>query len=936
MIDPYLEAVLIRPKDDDSKDAYVDRTAEIVSHDRQGNFEYVVFSNSPRGKEYRYSLDRIITLGNPQTMDLTEATAIEVEGQWLHDATHALRFSSPSGAWIRFFFENSNRQSHELYPESSVRFLKDEAHRKAGEILTHWKRIVAALPHMSEGKVHPTQYAYKSLTTIHPESALAQFLAEAPIKKFDDGVEPIFPFYSNISQREAAMQALRNSISIIDGPPGTGKTQTILNIIASLIREPGASVGVVSFNNAAVNNVLSKLEGEGYGYVVANLGNNSRKEEFFNRQDERNAAVEIACATLRDDEFNSEELERVNAELDQLQHDERLLAQTRDEARAFLLEREHFQRYLDGHDVQDLDGVPILTKASDRILDFIVEARHHDDRNWASRWIRRLRWRVLYGSLRDVDYDDSGTILRLQEAYYSRKISELQSQIDQLEERLEHADLKGLLAKQKELSVHAFEHGLHRRYSTINRTNYDQKTYRKNFKAFLDDYPVLLSTCHSLRNSMGQGALLDYIIIDEASQLDLLTGALALASCKRLIVVGDLEQLPHIADEKAAAVAGPAPSPAHDYTRHSVLSSLLEVYGDNIPRTMLREHYRCHPEIIGFCNEEFYGEQLIPCRESTPSPTPLRLVRTPPGNHMRQHRSGGRSNRREAEVVVDEIIKELCKTIPRDDIGVASPYRKQVETMADLLTVDHSDSVEADTVHRYQGREKKVIVMSTVLDETWRGRTGTVFVDDPKLVNVAVSRAIEQFILVTDHDMLPTSHHLRDLMRYIAYHNPGEGLIESQIISVFDLLYKNYSHRLRSLASRLGDEMKYLSEEIIWTLLKDILAEEKYRGLNVQPQILLRNLLPSLDGLTERQRSFVRHNASLDFVIYHSMSRIPVLAIEVNGFAFHENNPEQLARDKIKEATLENHGLHLLPLATTESREEERIRAALDRAMQVI
>jgi hypothetical protein len=59
-----------------------------------------------------------------------------------------------------------------------------------------------------------------------------------------------------------------------------------------------------------------------------------------------------------------------------------------------------------------------------------------------------------------------------------------------------------------------------------------------------------------------------------------------------------------------------------------------------------------------------------------------------------------------------------------------------------------------------------VIILSTVLDETWRGRTGLDFVDDPQLVNVAVSRAIQRFILVTNYDMLPASRHIRDLIGY--------------------------------------------------------------------------------------------------------------------------------------------------------------------------
>lgn len=77
---------------------------------------------------------------------------------------------------------------------------------------------------------------------------------------------------------------------MIEGPPGTGKTQTILNLIANIILEPSATVGVVSFNNAAVDNVYDKLADAGLGFVAAPLGNQERRARFFETQEQRLAA----------------------------------------------------------------------------------------------------------------------------------------------------------------------------------------------------------------------------------------------------------------------------------------------------------------------------------------------------------------------------------------------------------------------------------------------------------------------------------------------------------------------------------------------------------------------------------------------------------------------------------------------------------------------
>src|SRR5580698_629314 len=228
------------------------------------------------------------------------------------------------------------------------------------------------------------------------------------------------------------------------------------------------------------------------------------------------------------------------------------------------------------------------------------------------------------------------------------------------------------------------------------------------------------------------------------------------------------------------------------------------------------------------------------------------VARTVEGNHMRQHREGSRSNQREVDVIEQEVIPEYCQGFAGSDIGVTSPYWRQAAKAGDVL-----DQTEADTVHKFQGRQKPVVIFTPGLDETWRGRTGLPFVDDPQLINVAISRAIQRFILVTNYDTLPTSRHIRDLIGYIRYHNPGEDAVDSSVVSVFDLLYRAYSQRLRPLASRLRRELKYPSEDIIWTVLHDIIAEQRYAHLTVACQMLLVNLLPDIDRLTEDQQDYV-------------------------------------------------------------------------------
>lgn len=368
---------------------------------------------------------------------------------------------------------------------------------------------------------------------------------------------------------------------------------------------------------------------------------------------------------------------------------------------------------------------------------------------------------------------------------------------------------------------------------------------------------------------------------------------------------------------------------AYDYERHNILSSLIELYGDTLPRTMLREHYRCDPAIIGFCNKKYYGGQLIPFRREDLDTRPLTVVRTEKGNHMREHLGGGRTNQREIDVIVQEVLPQQCKGIPGAEIGITTPYRRQPDKVTDAL-IDSIESIQADTVHKFQGREKQAIVMTTVLDESRRGKVGMKFVDDPHLVNVAVSRAAKKFVLVTNHDLLSKSRHLRDLIGYIQYHNPDQSVVDSRVVPVFDLLYRDYSERLKPLAARLKGALKYPSEDIIWTVLHDILSEPAYSDLDAVSQVLLHSLITDPSGLSPEQLKYVSNRASVDFVVCNRITNELVQVIEVDGFAYHENNPAQLARDALKNAICETCRIPLLRLPTTGSGEEGRIRQALD------
>jgi hypothetical protein len=519
-------------------------------------------------------------------------------------------------------------------------------------------------------------------------------------------------------------------------------------------------------------------------------------------------------------------------------------------------------------------------------------------------------------------------LLPLQREFYRQQTRQLKSEIAVLESKLDSASFDALLDEHKQNSERWFRKCLYQSHNELPEPDFTRKSFKVRFQEFINTFPIILSTTHALRRSIPKNFLLDYVIIDEASQVDLLTGTLAFSCCRNVIIVGDVKQLPQITDKKIEPMLKTAsPHPVYNYFQHNILSSVISLYGSSLPHETLREHYRCHPRIIEFCNQKYYDGELIPYTSPNLSECPLVLYKTSEGNHMRRVTHGGKKgnyNQRELDVTVEEILKNPVIAENIKNISFVTPYRKQANKAEQLLP----DCIESDTVHKYQGRQKDVMIMSTVLDSTRDGQMGLEFVDDPQMVNVAVSRAIRQFVLMTDHSLFfKKGKDIGDLIRYIQYSTLDGSVIESNIVSVFDLLYRQYSSKLIALKSKMDQSARYQSEEALRVLLEEILAEPKYNRYSYVRGMLLRNLLNTVDLLTPEELNFVNNRASLDFVVYYKQDRFCALVIEVDGFAYHENNPEQLRRDALKDAILKKYGVPILRLAANGSREKRTERA---------
>ncbi|MDP4099458.1 AAA domain-containing protein [Paenibacillus sp. P96] len=901
-----------------------DKTTEIQSYEVRDTVVWITYQGSL--KTYPYALRDVMFVQNPIITEITNAMVVYHKNIPLNNVKLTIDF----GSNIRIKFNNNTSR---VYDTDSIRIESSSVMTTTAKAIMYYLETVSHHTRSTEEEAF-LEKQYKKLSFISPNSVLSSYLNGDPIKVESKPVShTIFPFNFNLSQKEALDRAMCSQISIIEGPPGTGKTQTILNILANLVVMQNKKVAVVSGNNAAVQNVWEKMTAKGYQFLVAALGNAENKKKFFDNPPYQDVT---AWKSEIDEGELLKQIKEIDVEIQKLMELERDKAKLQQLLSAYQLEWEHFNTYYAKQDVEQIGKLSFYRQTPDKILSFLVDNHIAVEQGKTDSILHKLKLLLRHGFINFKRLNKNReleVILNLQRKYYEMKIEQLTEQVSAIERELDQSSFKTLLMQHQQYSEKLLRHKLYQKYHGHTPIKETADSYMKNFAKFLEQYPIMLSTTHSLRNCVPNNFLFDYVIIDESSQVDLLTAALALSCCKNVIIVGDIKQLPQIVDmsieEKLNGVTVEEGGP-YDYFRHNLLSSMLKLYGDSIPKVMLREHYRCHPKIIEFCNRKYYDGQLIAYTTEQEGDSPLLIYRTTAGNHMREltHGQKGKFNQRELDVIKQEVLVDLKTAASRhNDIGFTTPYRKQVNKASEQL----SQTIEFDTIHKYQGREKPIMIMSSVLDSSKAGKMGLRFVNDPCMINVGVSRAQQKFILVTDHSLFRKyGNEIGDLIRYMEYSTVDDNIVESEVVSVFDLLYKEYSDKLEAFKKRITQKSKYASENIMRTLLKDILHESPYSMLEIGTQVFLGNLFVHLDKLKEEERRYIKNGASVDFVLYNKLDKSPVLAIEVDGFAFHENNLRQQERDHLKDNIFKAYGLPLLRFPTTGSGEERRIRVELD------
>ena len=281
---------------------------------------------------------------------------------------------------------------------------------------------------------------------------------------------------------------------------------------------------------------------------------------------------------------------------------------------------------------------------------------------------------------------------------------------------------------------------------------------------------------------------IDLLVVDEAGQTSPEIAAASFSLAKKAVIVGDEEQIPPVwgtarALDIAMAISNGVIANKGEYgmleenglncSQSSIMKmAALSCEFNKYKRGLfLSEHRRCYNEIITYCNKLVYEGKLEPKRGSFYAAEYNELRGLLPVMGFRQVTTaksekygGSRRNREEAEAIIMWLQKKYEKILlcysdkdgieERGVLGIITPFKSQSFLIKNLIKrrlQEYSKFIDVGTVHTFQGAERKVILFSSV----YGSEDGCYFINRaPDLMNVAVSRAKDSFLVFGDKECL--------------------------------------------------------------------------------------------------------------------------------------------------------------------------------------
>ena len=640
----------------------------------------------------------------------------------------------------------------------------------------------------------------------------------------------------NTEQDDAIKHALHAPLTIVTGPPGTGKSQVVANLIVNLAHKEKNAI-FSSKNNKAVDVVDQRTNALGDRPIMIRLGGN---RDFSYIADYLRRLLHAPQPTLaQQQEFNSakQRYERLLSDKARIIKQQEQVIQSSNQLTRMNLEIASIKEKWNGW--QNICN----PKTEKRFISQLKElsqswdaSRKEKQSFWTKLiwiFIKKDRQRIFKSSLvsynslqkeikrQEIDaeqFDDC--LFTKQEGILKeyRQLCDYKTKLEQYNEGTTFEQLDVQLAEIKKKLSSAAKTLWNKWLVTCSPQIPDN--YRQQISSFLANLqlndgnidsiqlayeyrtieriltqlmPICAVTSLSARGRLPFVAgCYDLVIIDEASQCDIASMIPLLYRAKRAVIIGDPNQLKHITtmthQQDRELVAKHKVDACFSYCVHSLFDLAISV-GHRNDLVHLRDHHRSHADIIDFSNKEFYNGLLRVATDYSRLKFPYGPDKSVMWKNIvgktERPQAGSAYNQEEINAVIEQL-SYLVNDNYIGSIGVVTPFKRQADLITSYLKekdkklydelVKNHDFVAA-TAHKFQGDERDVIIFSPVISNNASQSTLNFLGSTPNLFNVAITRARASLIVIGDKAFCQNSniHYLAHFADYVdsLYANTG-------------------------------------------------------------------------------------------------------------------------------------------------------------------
>ncbi len=735
--------------------------------------------------------------------------------------------------------------------------------------------ILTKRPSVTAGVLHELTQIAEKPSGVYRETVLnivnEEYTKSKPIDSQQKTLADFFPV-TPLSLSDAQLNVIKNientKLVSVFGPPGTGKSQTIVNLVAHLIAN-GKTVLVASRMDKAVDVVAERLNNLGAPFLALRAGRlNYQRELSMQLQDLLSNKVDLDDGVENSILCDISDMEALLKSISEMEKKAETIISLEKEWTVLNDEiKLHKEQYanplfiksvLKADEINSIENtIKTLTENMEKSgfwagikngtsinkLKSILKLSNFEVTNENISILKdELEFAKLVCKARMIEtkIQAIGNIHVISEQLRTMRKKQKKLAIDILKSKRREA-LKGLMrdpVKRQRLFVHS--------KSLVERKKNLQSRVleTEDFKPLLEAFPCWCVTTYAVSGSLPmKPGLFDVVIIDEASQCDIASCFPILYRAKKAVIVGDDKQLPHLSFlEKAKEQSFMSQYGIGDKYqlmwrfRTNSMFDLANYY--SMHPVLLDEHFRSLPPIINYSNKEFYGNRIKVMRRNDNSIKALEAVIVPDG------KVDFDATRNLPEI--EALVKRLHEIVIEDErgantkrpwgdkpvsIGIISPFRAQVEQLKISVSKVLSEhmmekhQIEIGTAHTFQGDERDIMLISWAYADNSFPQS-LVFLQKPNLFNVAITRARYQTInFISKNPRELPEGILRSYFGFIEEYENRYSLINSDEFD--ENIYKNTFEKEVAQAFReIGHEVLCGSE--IAGLSVDLLVDDKF------------------------------------------------------------------------------------------------------------